>query len=133
MHNPSSDQFRRAEAAVWGPKPASPTNPERPKMTLVEWRPIRKNSLRGFATIRLPIGLKINDCLVLVSHGKAWATLPSKPLIDKDGRHKADTGGKPSYVPVLEWCSRDLADRFSDAVVALVRAEHPGDLLGGTP
>jgi hypothetical protein len=82
--------------------------------------------LRGFATVELPLGLKIIDCPVLVSKGKAWANVPSKPVLDRDGHPKIEGSGKPSYVSVLEWRSRDLANRFSDAVVALVRAAHPG-------
>jgi hypothetical protein len=102
-------------------------------MRLISWKPLVKNSLRGFATVELPIGLKIVDCPVLVSNGKAWASLPTKPVLDRDGKHvKPD--GKPQYSAILEWKSRGLADRFSEAVVELVRQTHPGDLDdGGAP
>jgi hypothetical protein len=73
----------------------------------------------------LAIGLRIDDCPVLVSHGKAWASLPSKPQLDKDGRQKRDASGRPAYTPVLEWKSREIDNRFSDAVVALIRHHHP--------
>jgi hypothetical protein len=99
-------------------------------MKLVGWKPIRKGDLVGFATVMLPIGLKVVDCPVLVSRGKAWATLPSKPLLDKDGRVKTDADGRPAYSPVIEWRDRALADRFSATLVALVRAEHAEDLEG---
>jgi hypothetical protein len=54
-------------------------------------------------------------------------------MLDRDGKHvKPD--GKPQYSAILEWKSRDLADRFSEAVVELVRQTHPGDLDdGGAP
>lgn len=97
-------------------------------MRLVSWRPLPKNALRGFATVELPIGLTVVDCPVLVSNGKPWASLPSKPQIDREGRHRADINGKPAYTAILSWRDRDLADRFSQAVVDLIRAEHPGDL-----
>lgn len=119
----SQKSLRRAEAATWGSPPVT----ERPRMRLISWKPLRKNSLRGFATVELPIGLKIVDCLVLVSNGKAWATLPSKPVLDAEGRH-AKPDGKAQYASVLEWRSRDLSDRFSAAVVALVRERHLEDL-----
>jgi hypothetical protein len=73
--------------ATWGDRP------DRPRMRLVAWRPVTKGALRGFATVELPIGLKIHDCPVFTSHGKTWATLPGKPQIDKEGRQKADCGG----------------------------------------
>jgi hypothetical protein len=111
-------------------QPASPTAVERPTMRLLSWKPVRKGNLVGFATVMLPIGLKIVDCPVLVSREKAWATLPSKPQIDKDGRLKINSNGRPAYSPVLEWQDRALGDRFAAALVALVRAEHAADLEG---
>jgi hypothetical protein len=132
MTAPIEAELRRGEVATWGRRPdAGPL--ASPKMRLISWKSLVKNSLRGFATVELPIGLKIVDCPVLVSSGKAWASLPTKPVLDRDGKHvKPD--GKPQYSAVLEWKSRDLADRFSEAVVELVRQTHPGGLDdGGAP
>ena len=95
------------------------------RMRLVNFRPLVKGALRGFATVQLPIGLTINDVPVLSSHGKVWASLPAKPQIDSEGRQKRDANGKPAYIAILQWRDRDLADRFSQAVVELVRAAHP--------
>jgi hypothetical protein len=51
-------------------------------------------------------------------------------VLDRDGKHvKPD--GKPQYSAILEWKSRDLADRFSETVVELVLAEYPAALDGG--
>jgi hypothetical protein len=94
-------------------------------MRLVSWKRITKGNLRGFATVELPIGLKFVDCPVFVSNGKAWATLPGKPLIDKEGRQKTDVNGKSAYVSILEWRDRALSTAFSDRVVELVRTAHP--------
>jgi hypothetical protein len=63
-----------------------------------------------------------------MSHRTAWGTPPSKPQLDKGDRQKTDVNSKLAYVPVLEWRSRDLASCFSDALVALVLATHPGAL-----
>jgi hypothetical protein len=126
---PTPIELRRGEA-LWGPRPQA--EPRQPKMRLVDFKPIVKGSLRGFATVELPIGLKIHDILVLTSHGKIWASLPSKPQIDKNGQHRKDINGKAAYTAILEWRDRDLSDRFSQAVVELVRAAHPDD-LGGVP
>jgi len=57
-----------------------------------------------------------------------WAGLPAKPEIDCDGRGKTDGNGKPVYAEVLRWRDRELSNRFSQAVVALVRQAHPNDL-----
>jgi hypothetical protein len=126
MTAPIEAELRRGEVATWGPRPD--VGAARPKIRLISWKPLVKNSLRGFAAVELPIGLKIADIPVLVSNGKAWASLPSKPQVDKDGQHKRDTNGKPAYTPILEWRDRNLSDRFSAAVVDLIHASHPGAL-----
>ena len=55
--------------------------------------------------------------------------MPLKPQIDGDGRHKRDAAtGKPAYSPILAWRDLELKNRFSEAVVALVRGAHPGEI-----
>jgi hypothetical protein len=91
------------------------------KLRLIKFRPLERGALRGFANIELPIGLRIDDIPILVSSGKAWASLPAKPQLDQDGRHKRDANGKPAYVAMLRWRDREVANRFSAAVIELVR------------
>ena len=98
------------------------------RMRLISFRSLVKNSLRGFATAELPSGLRIADIPVLSSSGKFWAALPSKSLLDAEGKHKRDVNGKPEHAPILSWKSRELADEFARRVVALVRASDV-DLL----
>jgi hypothetical protein len=131
----NSERLRRAEAAVWGPQPTSvlaPT-PGRSRMRLVAWKPMVENALRGFATVELPVGLKIFDVPVLVSNGRAWAGLPGKPQIDREGKQKRDAQGRAEYVPLLAWRNKKLADAFSERVIALVLTEHPRALLEDAP
>jgi hypothetical protein len=97
-------------------------------ITLVAWRPVVKGALRGFATVFLPIGLKLVDCPVLASNGKVWVNLPSKPVVDRNGKHKTESNGKLAYAPVIEWRSRQLSDRFSEAVIEAIRCTYPGAL-----
>ena len=104
--------------ASWGDRP------DRPRMRLLSWKPMRKGTLRGFATVELPNGLTISDISVHLSHGKSWASLPSRPQLNSDGTARRDDAGKIAYAPVLKWRDRGLADRFSDAVVQAVEAEH---------
>jgi hypothetical protein len=106
--------------------------PDRPRLRLISFKPLTKGALRGFANVELPNGLRITDCPVLTSSGKAWATLPSKPVLDRDGKH-VEVSGKKQYSPILEWRDRDLSDRFSTAIIELVRAKHPDALGGGAP
>lgn len=98
-------------------------------LLLLAWKPVVKSSLRGFATVRLGKSLTINDCPVLCTNGKIWAALPGKPLVDRDGRAMLDVRGKQRFAPVLEWSDKAAADRFSQAVVDAVRAEHGPEAL----
>jgi hypothetical protein len=93
-------------------------------MALEEFKRLRKGSLLGFATVRLPIGLRIADIPVCTSHGKVWASLPSKPMIGADGR-QLEKDSKKRYQPILQWADRETADRWSAAVVELVREHDP--------
>jgi DNA-binding cell septation regulator SpoVG len=104
----------------------------RPRMRLLAFKPLRKGSLIGFAEVTLPNGLTISDIPVCTSHGKVWASLPSKAILDRDGRH-VEQDGKRKYVPILQWADRSTNDRWSDAVIALVRERHPDALDDGGP
>jgi len=93
--------------------------------TLDDWRPLAKNTLRGFARVRLPEGILLHDVAVHVRDGKAWASPPGRPAIGRDGAHIRDAAGKPSFTPTITFTSRADADAFSAAIIDAVRARHP--------
>lgn len=95
-------------------------------LVLLEWKPLNRNSLRGFATIRLGKALKISDVGVHCAAGKRWASMPSKVQVSGDTVLK-DERGKTKYIPLITWLDRESADKFSDAVIEAVEAMHPGD------
>lgn len=118
-----------AMRAVWGePRQQRPRT-----IALVAWRPYVKGALRGFATIELPIGLRLVECAVLASNGRAWVNLPAKAVLDRDGRQKTDANGKPAFAAILEWRSHELSDRFSEVVIAADRQIHPSALDEAEP
>src|SRR5262245_47508880 len=94
------------------------------RLRLLDWKPLTRNSLRGFATVELPNRLAIVDVSVHVSHGKAWASLPAKPQLNPDGTARRGDDGKVIYTPILKWRDRALQDGFSVAVVQAVETEH---------
>jgi hypothetical protein len=94
------------------------------RLRLADWRPLTRNSLRGFATIELPNGLTISDVSVHVSNGRAWASLPAKPQLNPDGTTRRSDDGKIIYTAFLKWGNRTLQDGFSAAVVQAVEAEN---------
>lgn len=100
----------------------------KPGLKLVAWRPMVKNTLRGFASIEFPFGLRIQDITVHVKNGKAWIGMPGKAQLDQDGTVRRDDSGKVKYVQVLEWSNRERADQFRDKVLALVTELYPDAL-----
>jgi hypothetical protein len=78
-----------------------------------DFRPFEKNSLKGFAAIYVKeMRLTIRDVAIHNSHGRLWASLPSRPQI-KDGKVVTDETGKAQYVNLFEFDSRDIRDAFS--------------------
>jgi hypothetical protein len=69
-------------------------------MRLVSWKPVHRASLRGFATVELPIGLRFVHCPVFVGSNGPWVALPSKPVLDYEGKH-----AKPDDRPQFSACS----------------------------
>jgi hypothetical protein len=102
------------------------------RMRLISFRPVVKGSLRGFCNVELPSGLVLKDVSVFVARGKAWAALPARPVIDSDGRHHV-INDKRQYAAAVQWRNRDLNDRWSAAVVELIRAKHPDALDEAAP
>jgi hypothetical protein len=98
------------------------------QMRLMNWRPLRRGKLYGFASVELPIGLQINECPVLDGPEGVWATLPTRPELERDGSARLGANGARVYQMLLEWRSRRLREAFSQRVVALVRQAYPDDL-----
>ena len=96
------------------------------QVSLIDWRPFRRNSLLGFASVRVG-ALVIRDVTLHSSNGKRWVGLPAKPRLASGGEVMKDERGKIVYTPVLEWSRRETADRFSCAVIDEVEREHPGE------
>lgn len=95
-------------------------------VTILAWKPMVRNTLRGFLSIRLGASLKIHDITIhRYDESRCWASFPSKPALTSDGVAKRNDAGKIVYVPVLEWDSKAAGDRFSESVVAALEAKHP--------
>ena len=97
-------------------------------ITISDWKPMNRGALRGFCTVSMPSGMTVHEVSIMQSHGRAWASPPSKPMLDRDGRAMVDDAGKRRYAPIIEFATKDIRDRWSDAIIAALLAEHPGAL-----
>jgi hypothetical protein len=94
-------------------------------MKILEWRPLRRNTLLGFATVEMPSGMVMAEIGIMRAERGEWAAPPSKPQIDRDGVGMKDAAGKLKYTPLISFTSKERRDRFSDAVIEAMRAAHP--------
>jgi hypothetical protein len=123
---PRKGELRRGEVVAFGSEA-----PPKPRLRVIAWRPLRKNTLLGFVSIELASGLQIIDCTVHRSSGRLWIGMPAKPQIDSEGRQKRDPNtGKPSFTSVNQWRDRETSDRFSELVITLLRERYPDELDG---
>jgi hypothetical protein len=90
-----------------------------------EFVPVVRNTLRGFARVRMPSGMVLHDVAVHQDNGTAWASPASKPMIGRDGTAIRDASGKVKYTRLVGFTSRQLGDRFSASVIAALRARYP--------
>jgi hypothetical protein len=92
--------------------------------------PVAKNSLLGFATVRMPSGMLLHDVGVHRQGGSFWAMPASKPMLDRSGTQLKDASGKLRWVPIVSFADKATRDRWSQAVVAALREQRP-DLVAG--
>jgi hypothetical protein len=110
------------------PAPANLPNPIVPRnnAVLVDFRPHQSGSRVGFATVRYPdfFGAAINGITIHIQGAAAWASPPGRAWVE-DGELVRDPGGKIRYSQVFDFRTHGQRRRWSDAVIALMRAAHP--------
>jgi hypothetical protein len=95
----------------------------------LNWRPCPRNTLRGFARIKIfPWGLIINDITVHTQNGKEWATFAGTPQLDENRELVREPGGKIRYYPHLWFEIPDLTRTFSTEAVRAVKKFLGGSL-----
>jgi hypothetical protein len=88
-------------------------------ITCTDFRPLRKNTLCGFAKVRInEMRLVIHDLAIHRKGDSRWAQLPAKPML-KDGA-AIFKDGKAQYTTILEFDHRDVRQAFSDRVIQAV-------------
>lgn len=99
---------------------------DRPRLRLISFKPIGKSGLAGFASVEIGIGLRLFELPVFVGgQNGPWVALPRRPSLDRERRQRTGADGKPAFEAVAEWKDRETSDRFSTAVVELIRSAHP--------
>jgi hypothetical protein len=74
--------------------------------------------------VRLPSGVIMHDVSIHLNDDRAWASPPSTPQIGRDGTHM-QKGGKPQNSPIISVVLKEVRDKFSPAVLDVLRLSHP--------
>jgi hypothetical protein len=94
-------------------------------LIIEKFKAVSRNSLRGFARVRMPSGMIFHDVTVHEKEGARWASPASKPVIGRDGTN-VTRDGKLAYQSVVSFATKEARDKFSAAVVAAIEDTHPG-------
>jgi hypothetical protein len=91
----------------------------------LEWRPLHRNTLRGFCVVRFASGLEVHEIAIHVAGSRAWASPPAKPWIDAEGQLVRGDDGKIKYQPLLTFAAHGVRSRWSRAVLDAPNDGHP--------
>jgi hypothetical protein len=82
-----------------------------------DFKAMTRNSLRGFARVRMPSGMIFHEVVVHHSGETWWAAPAARPVTDK--------AGKSTWQPIVTFASKEIRDRFSGNVISALRVSHP--------
>jgi hypothetical protein len=92
-------------------------------LRLLEYTPEAHGFMAGFAKANVS-GLIIDRITVFAKDGRRWCQLPAEPVRNAAGEYLYDSSGKKRYMSRLSWADRDLQQRWSDALIALIDDRH---------
>jgi hypothetical protein len=101
----------------------------RARAEILAFAPRRQNTLAGSAEVRLPSGMILYDVGIHIAGTSPWASPASKAMLDKNGVALRDDRVKIKYSQVITFASKELRDRFSDAIIEAVRVAYPDALV----
>ena len=82
----------------------APLSSERLVVICLDWRECNRNTLKGFAKIKIPAwGLILDGIAVHEKEDRSWAQLPARPQLDKEGTVLREDDGKIKYAKIMEF------------------------------
>jgi hypothetical protein len=91
------------------PRSAGATGGRR-DITIANWQPRIKNTLRGFFSATLPSGLTIHHLALHEKNESRWIGLPSREWVNEQNVKQ--------YARLIEFRDRGTADKFQATVLA---------------
>lgn len=90
-----------------------------------DFKPLQAGSLVGFCDVHQPSGMTLLRCGIFQKDGRIWAAPPSKQIVGRDGAMRRSSDGKAQYEQTATFADRATRARWSDAVIAALKAAYP--------
>ena len=90
-------------------KPAAVDGGHR-EITIRDWKPHSKNTLRGFFSAALPSGMVLHALMLHEKGDARWIGFPAREWTNDQGIKQ--------FARIIEFTNRNTANRFRDAVLA---------------
>lgn len=85
---------------------------------ILEFKPLTKNTLRGFFSVRLPSQMIIHNLTLHEKGASRWVGMPAQKY--------AKQGGATGWTPIIEFAAREASDKFRDFCLAALDAKGFG-------
>jgi hypothetical protein len=93
--------------------------------TIADWKPVVRNTLRGFFTAHLPSGMTLHDVALHTRDRVWWVSPASKPMLNSDGVVLRDDGGKIRYSAIVAFDDKTSRQRFNSLLITALQQAHP--------
>jgi DNA-binding cell septation regulator SpoVG len=87
--------------------------PKTQKFTVREFKHFQKNTLQAFLSLELTSGMVLHDCTLHEKNGSRWIGMPA--------RQYEKSAGEKSWMPLIEFASKEHREKFQAAALAAIR------------
>jgi hypothetical protein len=91
---------------------------------LLDWRPISKGTLLGFAKVQFSSGMIVSEIAIHRTGTRMWAAPPSRPWIENNALVIGENG-RPRYQPIISFANHGVQGSWSRQVLNALCEEHP--------
>jgi hypothetical protein len=89
-------------------------------MIASNWRAREQNTLLGHFDLLEPSGQKLHDCALHQKGASRWISLPSRPVLESDGKVRMGADGKRVYVPSVSIPDAARREAFQAQALAAI-------------
>jgi DNA-binding cell septation regulator SpoVG len=97
-----------------------------------QFKSVLKGAVLGVVDVQLDSGMVLHGCMIFAKEDRVWANAPSERVMDRAGQPMTSLVGKPVYRDIVSFKDRKTQQRWSDGVIAALRAKYP-DVLPDAP